>query len=147
MHDAPNTLDRFLLAQSVDYESAIAELRRGRKQGHWIWYVLPQLRGLGMSSMSHEFGIAGREEAARYLEHPVLGTRLRECVAAVCMHTTKSAVDMLGDLDAMKFRSCLTLFAEVAPTPEPFLQALSQFFGGIPDPKTLRLLAAGPDDT
>jgi uncharacterized protein (DUF1810 family) len=137
-----NALDRFLVAQAADHAVALAELQRGRKQSHWIWYVLPQLRGLGTSSMSHEYGISGPEEARLYLEHAVLGPRLRECVAAICAHTDKSAVDILGRIDALKFWSCLTLFAAVSQDSEPFIGALRQFFDGQRDPKTLELLAA-----
>jgi uncharacterized protein (DUF1810 family) len=135
-------LDRFLDAQSAQYETALAELRRGRKQSHWIWYVLPQLRGLGMSSMSHQYGIAGLAEAQAYLAHPVLGARLRECVAAISAHQGTSAAEILGDIDAMKFRSCLTLFFAAEQDTKLFTQALQQFFGGKPDMQTIKLLAA-----
>ena len=142
MNASPNRLDRFLTAQSTDSAVALAELERGRKRSHWMWDVLPQLRGLGMSAMSHTYGIAGLVEAEAYLAHPVLGQRLRECVVAICAHTDTSAADILGDIDAQKFRSCLTLFAAAAKHDDLFDGALHQFFGGRPDPKTLDLLAS-----
>ena len=142
MNSPSGALHRFLSAQAADYEIALSELRRGHKQSHWIWYVLPQLRGLGMSAMSYEYGIVSPAEARAYLEHPILGTRLRECVSAICAHKAASAVDILGDTDALKFRSCLTLFAAVGQDSQFFQQALAQFFGGQPDHRTIQLLAA-----
>ena len=134
-----DTLDRFVRAQQGGYDQALGELRAGRKTGHWIWFVLPQLRGLGRSSTAHEYGIAGREEAQAYLAHPLLGARLRECVQAMLTHTGRSAVSVLGDVDAMKFRSCLTLFDAVADD-DLFLNALDAFYGGERDAATLALL-------
>ncbi len=142
MTTSPPALERFLLAQSEDYATALAELRRGRKEGHWVWYVLPQLRGLGLSAMSVEYGIADLAEARAFLAHPVLGPRLRECVSALCAHTDVSAAEILGGVDAMKFRSCLTLFAAAATEPELFQRALRVFFEGQADPKTIERLAA-----
>jgi len=133
-------LDRFVTAQSRDYARALAELRAGRKQSHWMWYVLPQLRGLGHSHMAHTYGVAGREEAAAYLAHPILGPRLLECVQAVLQHTDLSAEEIFGGIDATKFRSCLTLFAAVAPDERCFQEALSRFYEGQPDDMTLALL-------
>ena len=138
--DDPFDLKRFAQAQSGDYEQALSELRGGRKRGHWIWYVLPQMRGLGMSSMSSRYGIASLDEAKAYLAHPVLGPRLCECVEAVCTHKGMSAGQILGSLDAMKFRSCLTLFAEVDGPDSAFARALAQFFDNQRDPRTLDLL-------
>ncbi|MBN8493857.1 MAG: DUF1810 domain-containing protein [Burkholderiales bacterium] len=143
MHTAPQALDRFLAAQAADYALALAELRRGRKQSHWVWYVLPQLRGLGLSAMAQQYGLAGLQEARDYALHPVLGARLRECVAAITAHRGVSAAQILGDIDAMKFRSCLTLFMHAAPQEPLFAQALQQFFGGEPDARTLALLHSG----
>ncbi len=136
------SLERFVQAQAGDYQNAMRELEQGRKQTHWIWYVLPQLRGLGQSSFSYEYGIAGRAEARRYFEHPVLGPRLRECVAAILSHQTEPIAEILGEIDAMKFRSCLTLFAEVAPEEPLFLEGLRIFYGGAADTRTLALLAS-----
>lgn len=142
VHPSPDPLDRFLLAQSADYATALSELERGRKQTHWMWYVLPQLRGLGKSAMSRKYGIAGLQEAEAYLAHPILGQRLRDCVVAICAHTNTSAADILGNIDAGKFRSCLTLFAAASRNEEPFSAALRQFFDGKPDPKTMKRLAS-----
>lgn len=142
MNASPDPLDRFLRAQSTDYATALSELTRGRKQSHWMWYVLPQLRGLGMSAMSRKYGIAGLQEAEAYLAHPILGQRLRDCVAAICAHTNTSAADILGNIDAQKFRSCLTLFAAASRNEEPFSAALRQCFDGKPDPKTMKRLAS-----
>lgn len=139
---APDPLERFVQAQARDYAQALAELVAGRKRSHWIWYVLPQLRALGRSAMAREYGIAGRTEAAAYLAHPVLGPRLRECVQALLVHAGRDAAYILGEVDAMKFRSCLTLFAAVAPDEPLFTRALAAFYDGQPDEATLRLLAA-----
>jgi uncharacterized protein (DUF1810 family) len=136
------SLERFIQAQERDYARAISELRTGQKRTHWIWYVLPQLRELGRSQMAREYGIAGRDEAEAYAAHPVLGPRLVECVKAILEHSTRRVVDILGDVDAMKFRSCLTLFAEVAPSEPSFSAALAVFYEGRRDEETLRLLAA-----
>jgi uncharacterized protein (DUF1810 family) len=134
-------LDRFLHAQEAHYAKALAELRAGRKTGHWIWFVLPQLRGLGRSAMAHEYGIADRAEAQAYLAHPVLGARLVECVEAMLAHRGTAASRILGDIDALKFRSCLTLFDAVSDTPvNAFRQALDTFYAGEPDAATLALL-------
>ncbi len=140
MSSAP--LERFVQAQALDYERALAELRQGRKRTHWIWYVLPQLRALGRSEMARTYGIAGRDEAAAFLAHPLLGPRLLGCVEAMLDHADRSAVEILGEVDALKFRSCLTLFAAVAPGEPRFAAALAVFYGGLPDTETLRLLDA-----
>ncbi|HSX92515.1 MAG TPA: DUF1810 domain-containing protein [Hydrogenophaga sp.] len=142
MNASTQTLDRFLQAQARDYEQALAELKAGKKRTHWIWYVLPQLRELGRSQMAREYGIRDRQEAIDYIAHPVLGPRLVECVNALLTHPERDAVEMLGDVDAMKFRSCLTLFGAVALDEPCFSKALTTFYGGEPDAQTLRLLAA-----
>jgi uncharacterized protein (DUF1810 family) len=136
----PFDLERFVEAQSGDYEQALRELRGGRKRGHWMWYILPQMRGLGISSMSARYGIGSLGEAKAYLAHPVLGPRLRECVEAVATHKGLSASQILGSLDAMKFRSCLTLFAEAEGPASVFARALGQFFDDRRDQRTLELL-------
>lgn len=146
MHpSATDPLERFVQAQARDYARALQELQDGCKRTHWIWYVLPQLRALGRSAMAREYGIADRQEAAAYFAHPVLGPRLVECVQAVLAHADRRATDMLGEVDALKFRSCLTLFADVAPDEPCFRAALAAFYDGQPDAETLRLLgpAAG----
>lgn len=133
-------LQRFVGAQAHDYAAALAELRAGRKTTHWIWYVLPQLRGLGRSSRATFYGIADADEARAYLAHPVLGPRLLECVAAMNAHTGLTATQILGGIDAQKFRSCLTLFLAVDPDNAPLRAALDKYFDGAPDPATLGLL-------
>lgn len=140
-HEQPDPLERFVRAQARDYAQALAELTAGRKRTHWIWYVLPQLRELGRSRMARDYGISGRDEAMAYLAHPLLGPRLRACVAAILSHADRSAVEILGEVDAMKFRSCLTLFAAVAPGETCFTAALAAFYNAQPDAETLRLLA------
>jgi uncharacterized protein (DUF1810 family) len=116
-----------------------AELDRGRKETHWMWFVFPQLRGLGRSAMARHYGISGREEAEAYLAHPVLGPRLAECAGRLLAHRGRSASAILGKTDAMKLRSCLTLFSAM-PLADPVLAA---FFEG-PDPATRDRLAAEP---
>jgi len=134
-------LDRFLRAQEAHYAGARAELRAGRKTGHWIWFVLPQLRGLGRSATAQAYGIADRAEAQAYLAHPVLGARLVEGVEAMLAHRDVAARHVLGDIDAMKFRSCLTLFDAVSGSPvNVFRQTLDAFYAGEPDAATLTLL-------
>jgi len=140
--DSNDTLERFVQAQAREHAQALAELQAGRKQTHWIWYVLPQLRELGRSPMAQRYGIAGRAEAEAYAAHPVLGPRLIACVRAILGHPERSAVEMLGVVDAMKFQSCLTLFATVAPHEPCFAEALATFYGGQRDAQTLRLLEA-----
>jgi uncharacterized protein (DUF1810 family) len=138
--DAHDPLERFVLAQEHEYPRALAELQAGRKTTHWIWYVLPQLRGLGHSPLAQQYGLAGRAEAETFAAHPLLGPRLVTCVQAMLGHPQRSAVQILGAVDAMKFRSCLTLFAEVVPTEPCFRRALDRFYDGTPDPATLQLL-------
>jgi len=140
MHASPVGLERYVQAQQRGYARALEELAAGQKRSHWIWYILPQLRELGRSQMARDFGIESRAEAAEYLAHPILGPRLVECVNAILGHGDRSAVDMLGEIDAMKFRSCLTLFARVATDESCFVTALATFYQGKPDPETLRLL-------
>jgi uncharacterized protein (DUF1810 family) len=139
-HD-PFNLDRFVEAQASNYDDALAELRAGHKQSHWSWYVFPQIRGLGSSPMSVRYAIGSMAEANAYLEHPVLGPRLRECVKAMNAHRGLSATQILGDIDAQKFRSCLTLFAQAASSEAIFGDALKKYFGGTPDAATLAILA------
>jgi len=139
----PYNFNRFVEAQASNYDEALAELRAGRKHTHWSWYIFPQIRGLGSSPMSVRYAISSKAEAAAYLEHPVLGSRLRECVKAMNEHRGMSAVEILGDIDAQKFRSCLTLFAEAAPSEALFSVALKKYFSGEPDAATLAMLARG----
>jgi uncharacterized protein (DUF1810 family) len=137
----PFDLERFVQAQARNYDQALAELRRGRKESHWMWYVFPQIAGLGMSLTSRRFAIRGREEAAAYLAHPVLGPRLRACAEALlALPPGTPAEDIFGWPDDMKLRSSATLFARVSPPGSVFGQVLDRYFGGAPDAKTLRLL-------
>ena len=136
-------LDRFLAAQDPVLDQVRAELAAGRKRSHWMWFVFPQLRGLGSSAMAQQYGLASREEARAYLDHPVLGPRLEDCTALVNAVEGRSAEDILGGIDALKFRSCMTLFAAVRPGESVFRSALRRYFGGVPDPRTLALLDAG----
>ena len=133
-------LDRFLDAQKNSYSIALAELQSGKKRSHWIWYVFPQLKGLGRSTNAEFFGVDGLAEAQAYLANPVLGQRLREAIEVVLIHKDKDISSILGELDALKFRSCLTLFLLAAPTEKLFANALGQFFAGELDSQTLALL-------
>ena len=143
----PFGLNRFVEAQAASYAQALAELRAGRKRSHWSWYVLPQVAGLGASPMSVRYAIRSLAEARAYLEHPLLEARLRECVAAMNAHTGSSASRILGEIDALKFRSCLTLFAQASGSEAVFVEALDKYFSGDADPATLAILAAqqGPE--
>jgi uncharacterized protein (DUF1810 family) len=133
-------LNRFVAAQAENYSEALAELRTGKKRTHWSWYVFPQIRGLGSSAMSVRYAIGSLAEAIAYIEHPVLGPRLRECVAALNAHQGASASAILGDIDAQKLRSCLTLFAKAVPSEGVFSAALNKYFGGNVDAATLAIL-------
>ena len=133
-------LDRFLVEQQHIYAGVLEELRRGRKTGHWIWYIFPQLAGLGRSQMSSDFAIGSLDEARAYLAHPVLGTRLRECAGTLLSIEGRSAEEILGSVDAMKVRSCMTLFHRAAPDEPVFRQVLDRFYGGVADSATDDLL-------
>lgn len=133
-------LDRFIDAQEHAYVGALEELRRGRKTGHWIWYVFPQVAGLGQSAMSQRHAIASLEEARRFLAHPVLGARLRECAAVVLASGGRSAEEIFGSIDAMKVRSSMTLFHRAAPDEPVFAQVLERYYGGVADELTDALL-------
>lgn len=136
-------LHRFLDAQQSIYAAALAELRRGRKTSHWMWFIFPQVAGLGHSPTAQRYSIASLDEARAYLGHATLGERLRECVRSLQgMPPGNSAVGVLGDMDAMKLRSSLTLF-EAAGGGDLFSTALDRWFGGVPDQATLTLLAQG----
>ena len=136
----PFDLRRFLDAQRDDYERALAELTRGRKLTHWMWYVLPQLRGLGASAMAQRYGIASLDEAKAYLAHPVLGPRFMACVDAMNALPESNAGRVLGAIDAVKFRSCLTLFLAADPDNAALRAGLDKFYGGREDERTLALL-------
>jgi len=142
MHSAADRhqLKRFVDAQEQVFDNVLAELRRGRKNGHWIWFIFPQLKGLGLSPTSEFYGITSLEEAKAYLRHPVLRARLIQCTELVVAIKSSSAEKIFGEIDAMKFRSCMTLFAAADPGQRIFQQALEQYFGGEGDPLTLNLL-------
>jgi uncharacterized protein (DUF1810 family) len=132
-------LDRFVEAQDRVYPTVLAELRAGAKRSHWIWFIFPQLQGLGRSATAQHYGIASLAEAAAYLEHPVLGPRLRECASLLAAHEGRSATDILGYPDDLKVRSSMTLFARAGDDPV-FRAVLEAFYGGAEDPATLELL-------
>lgn len=136
----PWSLQRFVQAEANTYHDALAEIRNGRKKGHWMWFIFPQLKGLGHSPMAQRYAISGREEAAAFLDHLVLGARLRECTVALNGCAENDAVSIFGEIDAMKLRSGLTLFDAVAKPVDPFAACLAKFFDGEKDVATLRLL-------
>ena len=140
MTDDPFDLARFVDAQAPVFDRALAELEAGRKRSHWMWFVFPQIEGLGSSFMAQKFAIASLAEAQAYLAHPVLGERLRRCTDAMIGIEGRSALAILGSPDDMKFRSSMTLFAYAAPTEARFAEALARYFGGEPDPATLARL-------
>ena len=133
----PFDLQRFVNAQTPVYEKVCAELRKGRKEGHWIWFIFPQLRGLGHSAMARTFGISSRQEALAYLDHAVLGPRLSECTHLMNLVEGREIEQIFGYPDNLKFRSSMTLFASVASDNRVFQDALDKYFGGEPDPLTL----------
>lgn len=134
-------LERFVEAQNRVYDQVMQELQAGRKRSHWMWYVFPQLDGLGHSAMAERYALAGIDEARAYLAHPLLGPRLEACVTALLQHGDKSAREILGSPDHLKLRSCLTLFARAAPDNPLFQFALVQFYDGEPDALTLAMLS------
>jgi uncharacterized protein (DUF1810 family) len=140
----PFDLERFVAAQEGVYAGALGELRAGRKTGHWIWFVFPQLVGLGRSEMSRRYGIESLAEARAYLDHPVLGARLRECASAVLATQDATADRIFGPLDAMKVRSSMTLFHRAAAAEPLFAEMLERFFAGHADESTDALLRQDP---
>ena len=132
-------LDRFLDAQDGVYETALLEIQNGEKESHWMWYIFPQLRGLGYSPMAYTYGIDGLEEAQAYLEHPVLSARLLEISNALLIHQGIPIEEILGGIDALKLRSCMTLFSLLSREDSVFHQVLDCFYDGKPDPLTLQL--------
>lgn len=130
-------LDRFIQAQQPVYEQVLGELRNGRKRSHWMWFIFPQIQGLGRSEMAQHYAISSKEEAGAYLAHPVLGPRLEECTKLVLAIEGKSLNDIFGDPDDVKFRSCMTLFAHVAGPDSVFQACLKKFCGNQPDPLTV----------
>jgi uncharacterized protein (DUF1810 family) len=136
----PYRLQRFVDAQAGVIDSVLAELRAGHKTGHWIWFVFPQLAGLGRSETARSYGIGSLDEARAFLEHPLLGERLRECGRTVLAIDRRTADEVLGPVDAMKLRSSMTLFHRAAPDDPLFPAVLARWYGGVPDELTDRLL-------
>jgi uncharacterized protein (DUF1810 family) len=134
----PFNLERFVAAQNAGgtYDHAVDELRQGRKTSHWMWFVFPQIAGLGQSQMSRTYAIASVDEAQAYVRHPVLGPRLLECAALVANAAPSTAEDIFGGIDAVKLRSSMTLFMRAAPSQPVFQQVLDRYFKGTPDPAT-----------
>ena len=129
-------LERFVLAQDGVYDGVVEELRRGRKVGHWMWFIFPQVAGLGYSAISQRYAISSLIEARAYLAHPVLGQRLRECAAIVGGTTGRTATEIFGETDALKLRSSMTLFHRAAPDEPLFVEVLDRYYGGVADEAT-----------
>jgi uncharacterized protein (DUF1810 family) len=140
VNDDPYDLQRFVEAQAPFYEEALAELRAGRKRTHWMWFMIPQIAGLGHSAMAQRYAIQSLDEAKAYLAHPLLGSRLRECAHAVFEVRDRSIHEIFGAPDDLKFRSSMTLFERADPADPVFAQCLKKYFAGEPDRQTLALL-------
>ena len=132
-------MERFIEAQERQYHLALSEVQDGKKQSHWIWYIFPQMRGLGHSYFSHLYGICDRKEAEEYLKHEVLGNRLREITLALLAHEGNTAEDIFGDLDAMKVKSCMTLFDAISPN-DIFSKVLKRFYSNSRCKRTIAIL-------
>jgi len=139
--DDPFDLKRFLEAQEDCYEGILSEIKSGQKRTHWMWYIFPQIDGLAFSSTSKRYSIKSFEEARAYLNHSILGTRLRECAQAVLDVKGRSAAEILGSPDDLKLKSCATLFVSVSPPPSVFGCILEQYYHGVQDDRTVHLLA------
>jgi len=139
-HNDPFDLTRFVSAQEHAFEAALSELRRGQKQGHWMWFIFPQIDGLGSSPMAKKYAIKSPDEARAYLDHPVLGIRLLKCCRAILAVQGKSVSDIFGYPDDMKLRSSMTLFSAVAGTHGEFGAVIAKYFGGHEDARTTELL-------
>lgn len=138
--DDPHGLARFVEAQRDSYERALSELRAGAKRSHWMWFVFPQVAGLGLSPMARRYAIASLDEARAYLAHPILGERLRACTDAVNGVSGRTANEVFGAPDDTKFRSSMTLFAHADPADARFRAALDRYYGGGEDPRTVEIL-------
>jgi uncharacterized protein (DUF1810 family) len=141
--DEPNSRDEFahfIEAQSGIYNQVLSELSQGKKRSHWIWFIFPQIDGLGFSTMARRFALDSLEQATRYANHRLLGQRLHECTQLVLNIEGRNILDILGSPDDLKFRSCMTLFALAKPEKSLFRSALEKYYGGAQDPKTLRIL-------
>jgi uncharacterized protein (DUF1810 family) len=143
----PYDLGRFVDAQAGVYDQALAEIRGGRKRSHWMWFIFPQVEGLGSSSTARRYAIKSLAEARAYLEHPLLGPRLVECAEAAVGVAGRSAHEVFGSPDDMKLRSSATLFANVSPPGSAFAQVLDRYFKGEPDGETLRILKSWSGST
>jgi len=141
MSDSTDRLDRFINAQNESLEEIIRELKNGEKLTHWMWYVFPQIAGLGQSATAKFYEIQDPSEAQAYLDHPILGKRLLECTQIVISLRAKSALAIFGDVDAIKFRSSMTLFMSVAGSDSVFQEAIEKYFEGEPDQATLDILS------
>lgn len=135
-----NSLDRFVQAQTLMYPSVLKQMQNGKKTSHWMWYMFPQLRGLGTSTMAHLYGISGLGEAKAYLAHPVLSRRLYELCGELLKHKDKTALEIFGDIDEMKLKSSMTLFALTSDDYTIFDEVLEHFFGGEMDEVTVKLI-------
>ncbi|BDX32071.1 hypothetical protein TUM20985_26180 [Mycobacterium antarcticum] len=138
--DDPHQLERFVEAQHPVFDDVLDELRAGRKRSHWMWFVFPQLRGLGSTAMADRYGIGSREEALAYLGHDVLGPRLHQCARLVAQSGAVTAEALMGSVDAMKLASSMTLFAEVTDDDGDFTAVLHRYYGGQRDERTVRML-------
>lgn len=141
MNSTTQGLQRYVEAQDRVYDSVCNELALGEKTSHWMWFIFPQLKGLGQSPIARHYGLESAEEARAYWQHPVLGQRLLECTKLTLAQPNTAARDIFGSPDDIKFKSCMTLFAQVAPQEPVFKQALARFFAGKADESTLKLLA------
>lgn len=139
---APFDLDRFIAAQRDSYATALTELKNGRKLSHWMWFVFPQVAGLGSSMMASRYAIQSRREAAAYLAHPILGARLLECAEALLHVQGRTVEEIMGWPDFLKLKSSMTLFAAVAGPGSPFHQIIDRYYAGAGDPKTTEFLAS-----
>ena len=137
----PNNLRRFLSAQEGIFDRALNEIRAGEKRTHWIWFIFPQVEGLGHSSTSRKYAIRSQRQASAYLDHPVLGPRLRQCAEAALAVEDRTALEIFGSPDDLKLRSSMTLFAAVAGPGSVFSRVLEKYFQGLPDARTLDILA------
>ena len=135
-----NSLDRFVQAQTLMYSVTLREIKNGKKVSHWMWYMFPQLRGLGTSTMAYQYGISGLDEAKAYLEHPLLSGRLYELCGELLKHKDKTALEIFGDIDEMKLKSSMTLFALTSEDYTIFDEILENFFGGQMDEATIQLV-------
>jgi uncharacterized protein (DUF1810 family) len=135
-----HSIERFVVPQDFLYATALAEIKAGKKSSHWMWFIFPQLRGLGRSAMSHIYGISGVDEARAYLSHPILSARLTEISEALLQLNTQNPEEILGEIDARKLQSSMTLFALISENGSVFHRVLARFYNGQMDERTLRLL-------